>query len=252
MKKLILTLSTVAAVSTMAFSQAADWANHPRYAADNAALTQNPEVVFMGNSITDGWDDHHKEFFTDNNFACRGISGQVTGQMLCRFYSDVVNLHPKAVVIHAGVNDIAGNQGPMDLEHIAQNVFSMVDIARQHGIRPILTTCLPADTIPWNHAIVNTAANVRKLNDMYKAYAEANGITYVDYYSAMATPEGALDSRYTYDGIHPNRAGYEVMEPIILEAIKSEAPCCGKDGKCDGKKKGKDKADCKHHQKGKK
>ena len=126
MKKLILSLAALAAVSTIASAQAADWANHPRYAAANAALTEAPEVVFMGNSITDGWDDNHLEFFTDNNFACRGISGQVTGQMLCRFYSDVVDLKPKAVVILAGVNDIAGNQGPMDDRHIADNIFSMV------------------------------------------------------------------------------------------------------------------------------
>lgn len=226
MKKLLLSLSAVAAVSTIASAQAQDWANHPRYAADNAALTQAPEVVFMGNSITDGWDDHHAEFFTDNNYACRGISGQVTGQMLCRFYSDVINLKPKAVVILAGVNDIAANQGPMDLEHIAENVFSMVELARQHGIRPIIASCIPADTIPWNTSIVNTAEKVVKLNAMYKDYADANGITYVDYYTAMTTPEGGLKPEYTYDRIHPNRTGYEVMEPIVVAAINSEAPCC--------------------------
>ena len=224
MKKLILSLAALAAVSTIASAQAADWANHPRYAAANAALTVAPEVVFMGNSITDGWDDNHLEFFTDNNFACRGISGQVTGQMLCRFYSDVVDLKPKAVVILAGVNDIAGNQGPMDDRHIAENIFSMAELARQHGIRPLIASCLPCDTIPWNAAVVNTATHIVNLNTMLQDYAEANGITYVDYYSALTTPDGALASEYTNDRLHPNRAGYDIMEPIVLAALASDDP----------------------------
>lgn len=224
MKKLILSFTAFVAVSFMASAQANDWANHPRYAADNANLTQAPEVVFMGNSITDGWDDRHIEFFTDNNFACRGISGQVTGQMLCRFYSDVVDLNPKAVVILAGINDIAGNQGPMDDRHIAENIFSMAEIARQNGIRPLIASCLPCDTIPWNANIVNTATHVVNLNTMLKDYADENGITYVDYYSALTTPDGALNPQYTDDRLHPNRAGYDVMEPIVLAAIKSQAP----------------------------
>lgn len=245
MKKLFMTLAAVAAVSTLATAQVQDWANHPRYAAENAALTQAPEVVFMGNSITDGWDDHHKEFFTDNNFACRGISGQVSGQMLCRFYADVINLKPKAVVILAGVNDVAGNQGPMDPIHIVENVFSMAELAKQHGIRPLIASCLPTDTIPWNPAIVNTATHVVNLNTMLQDYAEANGITYVDYYSALTTPEGALNPAYTNDRLHPNRAGYDLMEPIVLAALKSEAPCCDKATKC--KKDKKNKKDKKHN-----
>ncbi len=228
MKKIILSLTALIAISTLSSAQVQDWANHPRYAADNAKLTQAPEVVFMGNSITDGWDDRHNEFFTDNNFACRGISGQVTGQMLCRFYSDVVNLKPKAVVILAGINDIAGNQGPMDDQHIAENIFSMAEIARQNGIRPLIASCLPCDTIPWNANIVNTATHVVNLNTMLKDYADANGITYVDYYSALTTPAGALKPEYTDDRLHPNKAGYDVMEPIVLAAIKSAAPIAHK------------------------
>ncbi len=236
MKKLFLTLSAIVAVSSLASAQAQDWANHPRYAAANAALTQTPEVVFMGNSITDGWDDHHNEFFTDNNYACRGISGQVTGQMLCRFYSDVIDLKPKAVVILAGTNDIAGNQGAMDLNHIAENVFSMAELARQHGIRPLIASCLPADTIPWNHAVVNVSSKIQQLNTMLSDYAKANGITYIDYYTALTTPEGALNPAYTNDGIHPTRAGYDVMEPIVIAALKSEAPRGNKDAKGRDKK----------------
>lgn len=225
MKRII--IATFAAASLFGAQAQNDWANHGRYAADNAALTAAPEVVFMGNSITDGWDDKHPEFFTDNNFACRGISGQVTGQMLCRFYADVINLKPKAVVILAGVNDIAGNQGYMDIDHIAENIYSMAELARAHGIRPLICSALPADTIPWNAAITNTAAKVVKLNKLLHEYSDANGITYVDYYPALATPEGAIDTRYCNDRIHPTRAGYDVMEPIVLKAL-SDRPCCRK------------------------
>lgn len=257
MKKLILAFAA-AALSVSAFAEVPDWANHPRYAADNAALTQAPEVVFMGNSITDGWDDHHPEFFTDNNFACRGISGQVSGQMLCRFYSDVVDLKPKAVVILAGVNDVAGNQGPMDPKHIVENVFSMCEIARQHGIRPLIASNLPTDTIPWNPAVVNAATYVVNLNTMLKDYADANGITYVDYYSVLTTPEGALNPAYTNDRLHPTRAGYDLMEPVVLAALKEEPACCKKEcAKHEKKDCTKDKKDCKkgegkHHKHAKK
>ena len=144
--------------------------------------------------------------------------------MLCRFYSDVVALKPKAVVILAGINDIAGNQGPMDDRHIAENIFSMAEIARQHGIRPLIASCLPCDTIPWNAAVVNTATHVVNLNEMLRDYARDNGITYVDYYAALTTPDGALDPRYTFDRLHPNRAGYDIMEPIVLQALKSKVP----------------------------
>ena len=108
------------ALPLLAAGQQRDWANYGRYAAANAALTTAPAVVFMGNSITDGWDNAHPEFFTDNNFACRGIGGQVTSQMLCRFRADVIDLRPKAVVILAGTNDIAGNNGPIECGHIVE------------------------------------------------------------------------------------------------------------------------------------
>lgn len=233
MKRII--IAACAAVSVFGAMAQTDWANHARYAEANASLTAAPEVVFMGNSITDGWDDNHPEFFSDNNFACRGISGQVTGQMLCRFYADAVALKPKAVVILAGINDIAGNQGPMEIEHIAQNIFSMAELARMSGIRPLIASTLPCDTIPWNAAVVNTATKVVALNEMLRDYAAANGITYVDYYSALTTPDGALDPKYTNDRLHPNRAGYDVMEPIVLAAI-NDRTCCSKNAKpcCNG------------------
>lgn len=241
MKKIL--LAAVAVLSAVAVQAQNDWANHGRYADANATLTVAPEVVFMGNSITDGWDDHHNEFFTDNNFACRGISGQVTGQMLCRFYSDVINLKPKAVVILAGTNDIAGNQGHMDIPHIAENIFSMAELAKMAGIRPLIASVLPCDTIPWNANVVGTAAKVAALNDMLREYAEANGITYVDYYTPLATPEGALDPKYCNDHVHPTRAGYDIMEPIVLAALASEAKCTKHDAQCKKRKDCKKKCD---------
>lgn len=229
MKKYILSIALSVAVLSVA---AQDWANYGRYAAANAAIEKAPEVVFMGNSITDGWDDNHPEFFTDNNYACRGISGQVTSQMLCRFYSDVIKLKPKAVVILAGINDIAQNQGPIDEVHIAENIIAMAELARQAGIKPYIASVLPCDTIPWNANVVNTATRVVSLNENLRDYANANGITYVDYYSALTTTDGALDPKYTNDRLHPNRAGYDVMEPIVLEALKSQACCRSDDKSC--------------------
>lgn len=230
MKKTILSIAlSVAAAFGMS---AQDWANYGRYAAANAELKQAPEVVFMGNSITDGWDDNHPEFFTDNNYACRGISGQVTSQMLCRFFADVISLKPKAVVILAGVNDIAQNQGPIDEIHIVENIIMMAELARNAGIKPFIASALPCDTIPWNAKIVNTATRIVSLNEHLRDYANANGITYVDYYSALATPDGALNPEYTNDRLHPNRAGYDVMEPIVLEALKSLDCCKGKVRNC--------------------
>lgn len=120
MKKILLAM--LAAAPLFAAAQPQDWANYGRYAEANAQLEKNPVVVFMGNSITDGWDDAHPEYFTDNNFACRGIGGQVTSQMLCRFRADVINLRPKAVVILAGTNDLALNNGPIEIPHIAENI----------------------------------------------------------------------------------------------------------------------------------
>ena len=243
MKKFL--LAAAAVVTATAMQAQNDWANHGRYAEANAALTQAPEVVFMGNSITDGWDDQHPEFFTDNNFACRGISGQVSGQMLCRFYSDVIDLKPKAVVILAGTNDIAGNQGHMDLPHIAENIFSMAELAQKHGIRPIIALPVPCDSIPWNVNCLNTAGKVAALKDLLYNYAVANDITYVDYYTPLTTEKGGLARKYSNDGVHPTRAGYDVMEPLVLEAIAS-ALSCDKDAKCCKKAGAKcGKKDCK-------
>lgn len=202
-----------------AAQQPADWANYGRYAEANARLEKAPEVVFMGNSITDGWDDAHPEFFSDNNYACRGISGQVTSQMLCRFRTDVINLHPKAVVILAGTNDLALNNGPIAMEHIVENIVSMAELARAAGIKPILCSVLPAGKYPWRPEVEDVAGKIRTLNAQIKAWADANGVRWVDYHAAMDAGDGSMRSELTRDGVHPTRQGYDVMEQILVPVL---------------------------------
>ena len=216
------------ALPLLAAGQQRDWANYGRYAEANAALTTAPAVVFMGNSITDGWDNAHPEFFTDNNFACRGIGGQVSSQMLCRFRADVIDLRPKAVVILAGTNDIAGNNGPIESEHIAENIVSMAELALAAGIRPIICSVLPAAKYPWRTEIESVPEKIRALNDRLRQYAAERGLTWVDYYSAMDAGDGSMRSEYTRDGVHPTPEGYDVMERIVLPALAHYRPAAAK------------------------
>lgn len=192
-----------------------DWAKFGRYAEANAALAEAPKVVFMGNSITDTWARRRPDFFSSRGMAGRGISGQTTSHMLARFRADVVNLKPRAVVILAGINDIALNNGRISLENIAGNIASMCDVARAAGIKPVICSLLPSKHIRWRPWLT-PAADVAALNAMLREYAAANKIDFVDYYTAMADDEGGLDARYTEDGVHPTDAGYEVMESIVL------------------------------------
>ena len=178
----------------------------------------------MGNSITEGWIGKHPEFFSSHGYVSRAISGQTTSQMLVRFRADVVELHPQVVVICAGTNDIAQNTGYISLEHILDNLQSMVDLARAHGIRPILCSVPPAGDFSWNPGL-EPAPKIIRLNEMIKAYADEEGIPYVDYHTQMATENGAMIAAYTYDGVHPTEAGYEVMErilPPVVEQVLAE------------------------------
>lgn len=226
MKKLILLLVLALPVALMA--QQRDWANYGHYAAANAQLTTPPAVVFMGNSITAGWYKTHPDFFTDNNFACRGISGQVSSQMLCRFRADVVNLHPQAVVILAGTNDVAQNNGPIEIEHITENVISMAELAMAAGIRPIICSVLPAGKFAWRPEIEDAAGKIRTLNAQLKQYAADRGLIWIDYHSAMAADDGSLRSEYTKDGVHPTAEGYVVMERVLLPALAHYRPAGAK------------------------
>ena len=202
-----------------------DWAHLKKYEQSNSELKKinDPNrVVFMGNSITEGWSNFDKDFFINNPFVNRGISGQTTPQMLIRFIPDVVNLNPKAVVILAGINDIAENTGPITLENIAENIISMAEIAKANGIKVLICTTLPAIDFPWSPGM-EPGPKVIKLNSILKVYCDSNDITYVDYFSAMSDEKGGLKvPEYTTadDLVHPNLAGYKVMEKIILKALK--------------------------------
>jgi lysophospholipase L1-like esterase len=172
----------------------------------------------MGNSITDAWINNFPEYFSENNYIDRGISGQTTPQMLVRFRADVINLKPVAVTILAGTNDIAGNTGPSTLEMIADNIYSMTELARANGIKVILSSVLPAYAYPWRPG-VEPAEKIAQLNEMIKAYANSHGIVYLDYYTSMVDERKGLKKEYSEDGVHPNKAGYQVMMELCSKAI---------------------------------
>jgi lysophospholipase L1-like esterase len=198
------------------------WANLSRYAKENAALKNaaNPPVaVFIGNSITQGWVEKRPAFFTANHYAGRGISGQTTPQFLSRFRPDVLELRPQVVVINGGVNDIAENSGAYDARYTLGCIQSMAELAHANGIKVILTSVLPAGSIPWRQEITEAPAKIAALNAGIKAYAERKGFAYADYYAAMADAQKNMKADYTSDGVHVTAAGYEVMEAIITEAI---------------------------------
>ncbi len=203
-------------------AEAQDWANLERYKIDNAKLsapgTDEQRVVFMGNSITEGWVSMNPDFFYKNDYIGRGISGQTTPQMLIRFRPDVIDLQPKVVVILAGTNDIAGNTGPMTLEMIFGNLKSMAELARANGIQVVLSSVLPVYDYPWKPGL-QPAQKIVRLNAMIKEYAEENDMVYLDYFTAMADNRDGLKKSLGDDGVHPNKAGYDIMEPLAQKAI---------------------------------
>ena len=211
---------------TSSFAYGQDWPELGRYSENNKKYAQSSDnedrVVFMGNSITEGWSTILPEFFKGKSYINRGISGQTTPQMLIRFKSDVVNLSPKSVVILAGINDIAGNTGPISIENSAENIISMAEIALANNISVFICSTLPALDFPWSPGL-NPASKVIKLNKILKDYCKKNNLKYVDYYSFMSDENGGLKvPEYTSadDLVHPNKAGYNVMEKIILKALK--------------------------------
>lgn len=218
MKKILLLVLLFAAGSAARAERPGDWAGYGRYAAQNAEVTEPVEVVFMGNSITDFWIANDPDFFSRNGFLDRGISGQTTMQMLARFRQDVIGLRPKAVVILAGINDIAQNQGPISLENTFGNIVSMCELAQSNRIRVVLCSLLPCDRCSWRPD-VEPAPLVARLNGMLKAYAAGKKIAYVDYYAAFANANGGLDADFSKDGCHPTFYGYTRMEPLVAEGI---------------------------------
>ena len=206
----------------LSFVSAQDWANLNKYREDNAklALTFSGEnrIVFMGNSITEGWKTFHPEFFSGKPYINRGISGQTTPQMLLRFRADVINLNPELVIILAGTNDIAGNTGPSSIEMIAHNIISMAELAIINDIKIILCSVLPVYDYTWKPGL-NPVGKISTLNEIIRDYAQNNGITYLDYYSSMADDRKGLIEDITYDGVHPNKLGYTIMGALLETAI---------------------------------
>jgi lysophospholipase L1-like esterase len=208
-----------------------DWPALGRYGDDNgktmAPAKNEKRVVFMGDSITDGWDDpQYGGFFPGKPYVNRGIGGQTTPQMLIRFRPDVIALKPEVVVILAGTNDIAGNTGPMTLEQIEGNLASMAELARVHGIRVVLASVMPvsdyeksADGQPRIQTVRRPPEKIKALNEWIKNYAAANKLTYLDYFSATVDDKGFLKDELSNDGLHPNDKGYLIMAPLAEEAI---------------------------------
>lgn len=199
-----------------------DWADLKHFATDNAKLPTLSEnenrVVFMGNSITIGWLHTRPEFFKGKPYINRGISGQTTPQMVLRFRQDVIDLKPKVVVLLAGTNDIAGNTGPSTLEMILDNIKSMSELASSNNIKIVLSSVLPAFDYPWNPGL-GPDKKIPELNAMIKAYAKEKGYVYLDYFTAMADDRNGLPKKYAEDEVHPTKAGYAVMEPLVEAAI---------------------------------
>ncbi len=210
-----------------------DWPNLARYAEANAALSAPAKfelrVVFMGDSITDGWvSPEYGGFFPGKQYVDRGISGQTTPQMLVRFRPDVIALQPKVVVILAGTNDIAGNTGPMTLGQTEANLASMAELAKANKIRVVLASVLPVSNYghdrqgnPLDMRTNRPPEKILELNAWIKKYVAANGHTYLDYFSVMVDEQGLLQRDLSEDGLHPNAKGYAVMSPLAEEAIRS-------------------------------
>ena len=207
---------------SMTSIQAQDWANLQRFQADNATLpaptAKEKRVVFMGNSITEGWSNDKNSFFHTKGYINRGIGGQTTPQMLVRFRQDVVALQPTVVVILAGINDIAGNTGPSTIPMIADNIKGMAEIARANGIKVVISSVLPAYDFPWSPGM-EPAPKVIALNKLLKSYAKKNKIVYLDYFSAMVDERNGMKKAYSYDEVHCTQAGYDLMTPLAEKAI---------------------------------
>jgi len=236
MKKIILLsiISVISCVTVAAQSEQVnrpvDWAQFDRYSKANTEIICSkilPHAVFLGDSITDSWDEMDHDFFISNNYIGRGISGQTTAQMIVRFRADVINLHPKYVVILAGINDLAMNNGYIAIENIFGNIVSMCELAKYNKIQPIICSLLPTIAFGWRPDLGNPTNDIIALNDMLKKYAKKNGIKYVDYFSKMKDEQQGLKEEYCkvspegwLDRLHPSPEGYKVMEAVISKYLK--------------------------------
>jgi len=204
-----------------------DWAEMARYRDANRTLaapsSTDARVVFMGDSITDGWQQpRYGGFFPGKPYVDRGISGQTTPQMLVRFRRDVIDLQPKAVVILAGTNDIAGNTGPMTNEEIQGNLASMSELAQAHKVKVVLSSITPVSEYHVRGTPQTTTRpmeRIKAMNEWMKSYAASHGHVYLDYFSAMVDDKGLMRAELTEDDLHPNAKGYAVMGPLAEAAI---------------------------------
>jgi lysophospholipase L1-like esterase len=207
---------------------AVDWAQRCRYRAENAALPKaGPHrLVLVGDSITEGWREQVPALF-DAQLVDRGISGQVSEQMLVRFREDALALSPDVVQLMAGTNDLAGNRGPTTLATIEGNIASMAELARASGVRVLVASIPPAKAFPWRPDI-HPADDIRTLNAWLKAYAARQHFTYVDYHAVLADAEGGMKPEYSGDGVHPNAAGYAAMQPVLEAALRKARASSGR------------------------
>ena len=222
MKRFFITMVAVAFAATLSAQDLPDndWANYKRYSEANAAVARKPLAVLMGDSITDGWFSNDPDFFKDNNLLGRGISGQVTSQMLARFRRDVIDHHPKYVVILAGINDIARNNGYISLENTFGNIVSMCELAKANKIKPVLCTLVPSNYIRWRPAIKDTKEQVSAMNAMIREYAKAHHYKVVDYATVLADGNGNTRTDLSGDSVHPNLDGYKLMEEALMKVIR--------------------------------
>ena len=217
--------------------QLQDWNQLGRYHAANEKLKEQPadpkRVVFLGDSITDGW--KLEESFPGKPYVNRGIGGQTTPQMLARMYADVIALKPAVMILLAGTNDIARNTGPMTAEMIEQNFMAITELAQHHGIKVVLCAVMPVSNYPWEQqqregtsrrptrskmTVGRPPADILKLNAWIKDYAKRVDAIYADYYTAFVDEKGWLKDGYSNDGLHPNAEGYKLMAPVAEEAIQ--------------------------------
>lgn len=226
--KSILVLWSVTGLVGMTMAQGFEvyeYINFDKYESSNKSIVDQgiqPEVIFMGNSITEGWSHHRPSFMESNGYINRGISGQTTDQMLLRFRKDVLDHQPKVVVILAGTNDLAQNSGPVPLWHTMNNIKSMAELAKSNGVKVLLCSVLPAKAFPWRPEI-KPIPLIKELNEMIRKYARDQGMTYVDYFGAMEDGERGLkvpEHTTANDLVHPNAAGYKVMEDVVQPAIR--------------------------------
>ena len=201
----------------------ADWANFKKYAEQNKAVPARVKgekrVVFLGNSIFEGWLRLRPEFFAGKPYYDRGISGQTTPQMLLRFYEDVLALDPEVMVLKAGINDIAQNTGPYNPLQTLNNIKAIAQLARANGIKVILCSVLPASDFRWRPGL-EPGDKVIALNNAIRDFAKTEGFYYLDLYSSVVDDKKGMKAEYANDGVHPTVEGYKVLEPLIEDAIR--------------------------------